>query len=81
MLFELGFAICGAASSINALIIGRAICGVSGSGMYVRVMTLLAVTTTIHECLMYISGTGLIWGLGTVLGPIIRGVFSDSLAG
>ncbi|KAH6665606.1 major facilitator superfamily domain-containing protein [Halenospora varia] len=69
MLFELGSAICGAAPSIDALIIGRAICGVSGSGMYVGVMTLLAATTTIHERPIYIGGTGLAWGLGTVLGP------------
>ena len=80
-LFELGSAICGAAPNIDALIIGRAICGVGGSGMYVGVMTLLAATTTIHERPMYIGGTGLTWGLGTVLGPIIGGAFSDSSAG
>ena len=38
-LFEVGSAVCGAAPSIDALIIGRAICGVGGSGMYVGVMT------------------------------------------
>lgn len=38
-LFELGSAVCGAAPSMDALIIGRAICGVGGSGMYVGVMT------------------------------------------
>lgn len=59
LLFELGSAICGAAPSMDALIIGRAICGVAGSGMYVGVMTLLAATTTIHERPMYISSTGL----------------------
>jgi MFS family permease len=80
-LFELGSAVCGAAPSMNALIVGRAICGVGGSGMYVGVMTLLAATTTMHERPMYIGGTGLTWGLGTVLGPIIGGGFSDSSAG
>jgi MFS family permease len=81
LLFELGSAICGAAPSMDALIIGRAICGVAGSGMYVGVMTLLAATTTIHERPMYIGGTGLTWGLGTVLGPVTGGGFSDSPAG
>jgi MFS family permease len=81
LLFELGSAICGAAPSMDALIIGRAICGVAGSGMYVGVMTLLATTTTIHERPMYIGGTGLTWGLGTVLGPVIGGGFSDSPEG
>jgi MFS family permease len=66
MLFELGSAICGAAPSIDALIIGQAVCSVAGSGMYVGVMTLLAATTTILERPMYIDGTGLTWGLRTV---------------
>lgn len=79
-LFELGSAVCGAAPTMNALIVGRAICGVGGSGMYVGVMTLLAATTTIHERPMYVGSTGLTWGLGTVLGPIIGGAFSDSSA-
>lgn len=39
--------------------------------MYVGVMTLLAATTSMHERPMYIGLTGLTWGLGTVLGPII----------
>src|ERR1700712_1413459 len=80
-LFEVGSAICGAAPTIDALIVGRAICGVGGSGMYVGVMTLLASTTTMHERPMYVGGTGLTWGLGTVLGPIIGGAFTDSSAG
>lgn len=60
-MFELGSAVCGAAPNMNALIVGRAICGVGGSGMYVGVMTLLAATTTIHERPMYVGGTGLTW--------------------
>ncbi len=67
----MGSAICGAAPTINALIVGRAICGVGGAGMYVGVMTLLSVTTTPQERPMYIGLTGVTWGLGTVLGPIV----------
>ncbi|PKX88643.1 putative MFS drug efflux transporter [Aspergillus novofumigatus IBT 16806] len=79
--FEVGSAVCGAAPNMNALIIGRAICGVSGSGMYVGLMTLLAATTTIQERPLYVGGGGFIWGVGTVLGPIIGGAFTDSSAG
>jgi MFS family permease len=80
VLFEVGSALCGGAPTIDALIIGRAICGIGGSGMYVGVMTLLAATTTMHERPMYVGGTGLTWGLGTVLGPIIGGAFTGSSA-
>lgn len=78
--FEVGSAVCGAAPSMNSLIVGRAICGVSGAGMYVGLMTQLAVTTTIQERPMYVGGAGLVWGIGTVLGPIIGGAFTDSSA-
>ena len=80
-LFEVGSAICGASPTMNGLIIGRAICGVSGSGLYVGVMTLIAVTTTMAERPLYISATGLTWGLGIVLGPVIGGGFSESSVG
>jgi MFS family permease len=77
-LFEVGSAICGAAPNMDVLIIGRAICGLSGSGLYVGVMTLIAVSTTMAERPLYISGTGITWGLGIVLGPIVGGGFSES---
>lgn len=44
-------------------------------------MTLLSVNTTEHERPVYIGLTGLTWGLGTVLGPIIGGAFADSSVG
>ena len=34
-LFEGGSALCGAAPTMDALVIGRTICGVGGSGMYI----------------------------------------------
>jgi Major Facilitator Superfamily len=78
--FEVGSAICGAANNMDTLIIGRAIAGVGGAGMYVGVMTLLSVTTTMHERPMYLGLTGLTWGIGTVLGPVIGGAFADNRA-
>jgi len=80
-LFEVGSAICGAAPNMDVLIVGRAICGLSGSGLYVGVMTLIAVSTTMAERPLYISGTGITWGLGIVLGPIVGGGFSESAVG
>ena len=80
-LFELGSAVCGAAPNIDALIIGRAICGWGGAGMYTGVMTLLSVTTTEHERPTYIGLTGLTWGGGTVLGKsTVPCMVSDELA-
>ncbi|KAL9126928.1 MAG: hypothetical protein Q9217_004104 [Psora testacea] len=80
-LFEVGSAICGAANKMDVLIFGRALCGLGGVGMYGGVMTLLSITTSEHERPMYIGLTGVTWGLGTVLGPIVGGAFTDSSAG
>jgi MFS family permease len=35
ILFEAGSALCGAAPTSNALIVGRVIAGIGGSGMYI----------------------------------------------
>ena len=78
-LFEAGSAICGGANSMDLLIFGRALCGLGGVGLYAGVMTLLSVTTTEHERPMYIGFTGLTWGLGTVLGPIIGGRLPEDM--
>lgn len=73
VVFEVGSAVCGAAPSMDALIVGRALCGLGGVGMYLGVMTLIAATTTIQERPAYLASIGLTWGLGTVLGPFVGG--------
>ncbi|KAM0138469.1 hypothetical protein ACHAO1_003503 [Botrytis cinerea] len=79
--FELGSAVCAAAPSMNAVIVGRTLCGIGGAGLYVGCMTLIAFTTTISERPLYISATGLTWGVGIVLGLVIGGAFSQSSVG
>lgn len=76
----IGSTICGAAPNIDALIVGRAICGLGGSGMYVGVLTLLSMTTTEAERALYMGFPGITWGVGTVLGPIVGGAFAQSSA-
>lgn len=80
LLFELGSVICGAAPSMDALIVGRVICGLGGAGLYTGVMVLFSVNTTEQERPTYFGITGISWGSGTCLGPIIGGAFSDSPA-
>ncbi|RDW79382.1 MFS multidrug transporter-like protein [Coleophoma cylindrospora] len=80
VIFEVGSAICAASPTMNALIVGRAICGVGGIGMYLGVLSLLSALTSISERPIYLAMCGVIWGLGTVLGPFIGGAFADSSA-
>lgn len=80
-IFEIGSAVCGSAPNMDALIVGRVLCGIGGSGLYCGVITLLAATTTLQERPMYVASTGMTWGLGMVLGPIVGGGFSQSSVG
>ncbi|KAK2749204.1 hypothetical protein FQN57_006819 [Myotisia sp. PD_48] len=80
VLFEVGSALCGAAPTMDAMIVGRAIAGVGGSGMYVGCITYIAALTTNKERPVYMGLLGMVWGIGTVLGPVVGGAFTESSA-
>ncbi|KAL4746946.1 hypothetical protein BDW72DRAFT_206901 [Aspergillus terricola var. indicus] len=71
--FMAASALCGVAPTMNAEIVGRVLAGAGGNGIYMGVLTLLSLhtprtgKTAIHR--------GLVWGLGTVLGPVVGGGF------
>ncbi|EHK39352.1 hypothetical protein TRIATDRAFT_231166 [Trichoderma atroviride IMI 206040] len=79
-LFEAGSAICGASPNMAALIIGRVVSGIGGSGVYVGGLTYISVLTTNAERPIYLAGVMSIWGFGNVLGPIIGGALAQSAA-
>ena len=66
IIFEIGSAICGAAPTINALVVGRAVCGVGGMGTYLGTMNMVSILTNEVERPMYLGFVGLTWGIGTV---------------
>ncbi|KAJ5628751.1 hypothetical protein N7490_010979 [Penicillium lividum] len=74
-IFLAASALCGAAPNINAEIVGRVFAGAGGIGIYIGVMILLSVNTSEQERPTYLSLVGLVWGFGTVLGPVIGGAF------
>ncbi|EFW22347.1 conserved hypothetical protein [Coccidioides posadasii str. Silveira] len=80
ILFEIGSAICGAAPNMTALIVARVITGIGGSGMYAGTMMYVSVTTSLKERAMYMSGNAVMWGVGSVLGPVVGGAFATSSA-
>ncbi|KAL4809571.1 MFS general substrate transporter [Aspergillus unguis] len=78
--FEAGSAICGAAPNMDAMIIGRVIQGVAGCGCYSGALVYISLTTSKTEQPVYLSGVVAMWGLGSVLGPVIGGAFAQSAA-
>ncbi|KAF2132025.1 putative efflux pump antibiotic resistance protein [Dothidotthia symphoricarpi CBS 119687] len=80
VLFEAASALCGAAPTMEALIIGRAFAGVGGTGIFLGILNYFSLCTTEQERGRYISGIGVVWGLGAVLGPVVGGAFATSSA-
>ncbi|EFQ35943.1 major facilitator superfamily transporter [Colletotrichum graminicola] len=76
VLFLGASALCGAAPDMKSMIVGRVWLGVAGSAMYCGIMTLIAVSTDAKEKPKYFSITGVVWSVGTVLGPVIGGAFA-----
>ena len=79
-LFEIGSAVCGAAPSMDALIVGRVIAGAGGAGIYLGALNYFTSMTAPEERGFYISLIGFFWGIGAVLGPVIGGGFAVSSA-
>jgi MFS family permease len=48
VVFEAGSALCGAAPDMNALIVGRAIAGLGGTGIFIGFVSRLATTQKSH---------------------------------
>jgi MFS family permease len=79
-LFQGGSALCGGAPNMGALIVGRMIAGAGGTGIYLGGLNHFSAMTTREERGAYLAGTGFVWGLGAILGPVVGGGFSDSSA-
>ncbi|OCK99433.1 MFS general substrate transporter [Cenococcum geophilum 1.58] len=75
VLFLASSALCGAAPNMNAMIVGRVFLGMAGNGIYFGILTLLSVNTSDMERPAYLSLVGFVWGIGTVLGPVVGGAF------
>jgi len=46
--------------------------------MYLGALNFVGIFTTLRERTMYNAFMGVIWGLGTILGPVVGGVFTDT---
>lgn len=48
--------------------------------MYLGVLNYIAVYTNIRERPLYTAAIGIVWGTGTILGPVVGGAFVSHVA-
>ncbi|KAI2613792.1 MFS general substrate transporter [Hypoxylon fragiforme] len=76
-LFEIGSAICGSAPNSIAFILGRAIAGLGGAGIFTGVMLIMLPLVPLRKRPMFQGIFGTIFGVSSVLGPLVGGAFTD----
>ncbi|KAL8990446.1 MAG: hypothetical protein Q9177_000896 [Variospora cf. flavescens] len=79
-IFEVGSLICGVAPSSNALIIGRAIAGMGCAGIFSGALIIIAYSVPLHRRPAYTGLIGAMYGIASIAGPLLGGVFTDNLS-
>ncbi|EPS36467.1 hypothetical protein H072_10030 [Dactylellina haptotyla CBS 200.50] len=77
-IFEVGSIVCAAAPTSTALIIGRAIAGIGSAGIFAGALLIVAQTVPLEKRPTYTGMIGSMYGLASVAGPLLGGVFTDS---
>ncbi|KZT52965.1 major facilitator superfamily transporter [Calocera cornea HHB12733] len=78
-IFELGSLICAVAPNSVTLIVGRAIAGLGASGIASGAYTIIAFAAPPEKRPAYTGILGATYGVASVVGPLLGGVFTDKL--
>ncbi len=80
VVFLLGSVACGAAGSMTALVAARAVQGIGGGAVMVTSMALIGEVIPLRDRGRYQGALGAVFGVTTVIGPLLGGFFTDHLS-
>lgn len=80
VIFEIGSLVCATAPTSNALIVGRAIAGMGTGGLFSGAIVILAYCLPLRKRPAAFGLIGGMWGIASVAGPLLGGVFTDEIS-
>ncbi|MCJ1243670.1 hypothetical protein MMC30_000867 [Trapelia coarctata] len=80
LIFEIGSLICAVANNSTTLIVGRAIAGAGGAGIASGCYTIIAFSASPAQRPAYTGLLGATYGVASVIGPLLGGVFTERLS-
>lgn len=78
--FLLGSVLCGLANSMTTLVAARALQGIGGGAIMVTAMAVIGEVIPLRERGRYQGALGAVFGVTTVIGPLLGGFFTDHLS-
>ncbi|MDG4666828.1 MDR family MFS transporter [Mycobacterium sp. 236(2023)] len=79
MFFLVGSILCGIASSMEMLVASRALQGIGGGALMVTATALIGEVIPLRDRGRYQGALGAVFGVTTVIGPLLGGYFTDHL--
>jgi EmrB/QacA subfamily drug resistance transporter len=79
VVFITGSFLCGFSSNMTMLILWRGVQGIGAGGLMVTSMALIADVVPLRERGKYQGAIGAVFGVATVIGPLLGGLFTDHL--
>lgn len=80
LLFLVGSVLCGAAGSMGMLVASRALQGLGGGAITVTAVAVIGEVIPLRDRGRYQGALGAVFGVTTVIGPLLGGLFTDHLS-